>query len=271
MKSIAIILGPSLAPNLLLAVAPAARSGDYAVTERGTDYNAWQEITVENGSNCLHQYVELATGLNYVNSSGQLVPALEQITLLPDGTAAATQGQHQVRFPSDIFTGVIQITTPDNLNLYSRPVGISYDDGSNNVFIATLTNSIGQLVGPNQIVYPDAFAGCKADLVCTYRRSGFECDLLFRQRPPEPAACGLNGARCTLQLVTEFFNTPEPEQVPGISEATLGLQDFTLKFGQLRMAQGKAFAFNGTNSTTAAPQSKCWFTRLGRMLPTGPF
>lgn len=230
-----------------------AQSSGYVVTERGADYKILQKTTVENGTNRVHSYTELATGMNYTNSQGQWIEAQEQITLLPTGGAAATNGRHQVYFPADIYNGVLEVVTPDGRHLQSRPLGVSYDDGSNTVFIATLTNAIGQLVGSNQVVYPNAFAGIKADLVMTYRRGGFESDLVFRQQPPAPGDYNLDPDYSTLQLVTEFFNTTDPEQIPAASDEWYGLDDSTLQFGQLNMIQGKAFAMNPTRTNAVPP------------------
>ena len=115
------------------------------------------------------------------------------------------QGQHQVYFPADIYNGVLEVITPDGRHLKSRPLAVSYDDGSNTVFIANLKHSQGWLTSSNQVTYCDAFTDVKADIVCSYRRSGFECDVVFRQKPPTPDAFGLSGTASTLQLVTEFF------------------------------------------------------------------
>ena len=247
-----------------------AQSG-YTVTERGPDYKVLEKTTVENGTNCVHRYVELATGLNYTNAAGQLVESSEQISILPTGGAAATQGRHKVYFPGNIYNGVIEVVTPDGRHLQSRPLGVSYDDGSNSVFIAELKSANGYLTSSNQVTYRDAFTGFKADLVCTYRRGGFECDLVFRQQPPTPGDFGLDDSFATLQLVTEFFNTPDPQQIPAGTDDWFGLQDSTLKFGKLTMTHGKAFAFKGTNSSLSTPNSqpatavyKSWVHAQGR-------
>jgi len=228
-----------------------AQSG-YAVTERGPDYKVLQKTTVENGTNHVHRYTELATGMNYTNASGQLVETQEKVTILSTGGAVANQGRHQVYFPANIYNGVLQVVTPDGRHLQCRPLGVSYDDGSNTVFIATLTNAVGYLTSSNQVTYRNCFAGIKADLVCTYRRGGFECDLVFRAQPPTPDQFGLDADWTTLQLVTEFFNTQDPQQIPATSDEWFGLQDSTLKFGKLTMRQGKAFA---TKSTSSQPLS----------------
>ena len=159
LRGLAFVLAISTTINL------SAQTGDYAVTERGPDYQILQKTSVENGTNRIYRYTELATGLNYTNTSGQLVPAQEQITILPTGGAAATQGRHQVYFPANIYNGVIEVVTPDGKHLKSRPLGISYDDGSNTVFIATLKSAQGYLTSSNQVTYRDAFTDFKADLV----------------------------------------------------------------------------------------------------------
>ena len=223
----------------------------YQVVARGPDWRVLQGSTLINGTNFIHRYVEIATGLCHTNSYGQLVDSSEQITILPTGDAAATRGRHQVFFPSDICNGVLEVVTPDGRHLKSRPLAVSLDDGSNTVFIATLTNSVGWLTASNQVTYKNCFSGIKADLVCNYRRSGFECDLVLRSQPPDASQLGLDPTFSTLQLVTEFFNTADPQEIPAQTDDWFGLQDTTLKFGKLTMKQGRAFAT--TNSQAAGP------------------
>ena len=256
---------------LFLANYVHAQTGEYTVTERGPDFKVLENTTVENGTNRIHRYTELATGLNY-RKNGQWIPTQEQITLLPTGGAAATQGRHQVYFPANIYNGVIEVVTPDGKHLKSRPLGISYDDGSNSVFIATLKSAQGYLTSSNQVTYRDAFTEFKADLVCTYRRGGFESDLVFRQQPPTPGDFGLDESFSTLSLVTEFFNTADPVAVPAGYDEDFALQDSTLKFGQLTMTAGQTFAFRGTNSqlstlnaeSLSIPVYKSWVKTEGR-------
>jgi len=222
------------------------------VTERGANHQVWQWQTFEAGPNGIvsthyHKLTELATGMHYWQN-GQWVPSVPQINVMADGSAAAVQGQHQAYFPADIFQGQIGLTTPDGLQLQSQPVGLSYADGTKTVFIAILTNSIGQLVASNQITYPNAFAGLKADLLYEYKPSGFEQNVVLRQQPPSPDALGLNPATTRLQMVTEFFDSPEPAQ-----DANDGVMaDATLTFGQMKMVQGKAFAIQPNSQLPAA-------------------
>jgi hypothetical protein len=163
----------------------------YAAVNMDGNSRVWERTTYETGTNGEtirkeHRYTELGTGLNYRNSYGQWVESKEEIDVLPQGGAAAVQGQHQAYFPGDIYHGQIEVVTPDGLHLKSRPLCVSYDDGTNTVLIGVLTNSVGVLVSSNQVVYPNAFSGLNADLRYTYKNGGVEQDIVLREQPPAP-------------------------------------------------------------------------------------
>ncbi|MGA3269069.1 MAG: hypothetical protein ABSE16_19915 [Verrucomicrobiota bacterium] len=92
----------------------------WAVTARDGNSATWQRTTYEiswpSGETIAKQqtYKELATGMNYL-SNGQWTPSSETIGILPNGTASATNGQHQAYWPEDIYNGVIQLVTPDGV------------------------------------------------------------------------------------------------------------------------------------------------------------
>ena len=212
-------------------------------------------------------YVELANGL-YYKERGEWKETQETIEVLPSGGGAAIHGQHKVYFPADIYRGLIEIVTPQGQRLRSRPLGISYFDGSNSVLIAELTNSIGQILPTgNQVIWTNAFTDFQADLVATYRRDGFECDLVFRERPPGPEEWGFNPETTRLQLLTEWFETPEPEMEAGRVDRQNGLQDTRVKFGSMQFGEGMAFGVgvrekhadqSGPEGTQEAPVYKSW-------------
>jgi hypothetical protein len=228
----------------------------------------WQRTTYDTGPDGevvtnTHSYTELSTGLNYWKK-GEWVDSKEEINIAPKGGAEAVQGQHQMYFPSVIYSGVLEIVTPDGTRLKSRPIGISYFDGTNSVLIAELTNSVGQIISANQVIYTNAFTDFPADLVVTYRKSGVECDLVFRSQIPEPELFGMDSANpgTRLELLTEFFNTRAPEVTPMMTSPDSGLQDNTLTFGSMRMVQGRVFHV-GTGGKPSGPApgaevSKTW-------------
>lgn len=128
----------------------------YGVTTRDANSQVWERTVYELDPSGQaipkkHSYTEVATGLNY-QKGGQWVASKEWIDILPNGTAAATQGQHQAYFPGDIYQGQIELVTPDGQHLKSRPLGLSYFDGENTVLIAELTNSIGVVAGSNVVI-----------------------------------------------------------------------------------------------------------------------
>ena len=246
----------------------------YTVVSRDANSAIWERTTYELSPSGqvvprTHRYTELATGLNFW-SNGQWTPSREEIDLLPDGMAAATNGQHQVYFPSDLAQGVIALTTPDGLKLQSQPIALSYDDGSNTVLIAELTNSTGEILpSGNQLIYPNAFTGIAADLLYTYTKAGFEQDIILREQPPDPATFGLNPQTTRLQVLTEFFNPPQPNvTATTVPTAAGNLEDDALTFGTMKMMRGRAFSIgNGTQAHSwiwGTPTYKSWLHMNGR-------
>jgi hypothetical protein len=192
-----------------------------------------------------HRYTEIASGLNYQDINGAWTPSKEQIVPVLTGGAAAIQGPHTVSFPYDLYIGAIEQTTPEGLHLRSRPICIAYASGTNSELIAELTNSIGQILpAGNAVIYTNCTTDLSCDLVATYRKFGFECDLVIRQKPPPPDVFGFDPDQTEVQLWTEFFDPPEPVQQLGPVTQN-GLQDSTLQFGGTVMGRGSAFSAGG--------------------------
>ena len=253
------------------ANAPLPLATPYQVTARDANSQVWERTTYEKSPSGQivpkkHRYTELATGLNYLQN-GQWVASREEIDILPDGTAAATNGQHQAYFPGDIYQGQIELVTPDGQHLKSRPIGLNYFDGTNSVLIAELTNSIGVIVGNNQVVYPNAFTDFKADLRYTYTKAGFEQDIILREQPPTPESLGLNPDTARLQVLTEFFDPPQPTVTTAIATTAAGnLTDEQLDFGVMQMERGRAFLLGNDANDVQAPVNKQWLLLDGRQI-----
>jgi hypothetical protein len=204
---------------------------------------------------------ELATGMHVRGSDGQWKEASEQISFVAGG-AAVTNTQHQLLFPPDIYTGVIQCTKPDGSIMRSRPLGLSYFDGTNSVLIAELTNSIGQILpSGTQIIYTNCFTDISADLLITSCIGGYECDVVLRSRLPDPdIAFGMDPNRCRVQVLTEFFNTTDPVVKNSLTNAFDGLADAQLNFGAMKMVPGKAFSVGSqpNQNDPGTPVYKSW-------------
>jgi hypothetical protein len=264
--------GQAVPSSIAAATGPTGTLPDtpYAVVDRGANSRVWQRTTYEttpDGKQIprTHQYTELATGLHY-QKKGQWVESKEEIEILPNGTAAAVQGQHQAYFPGNIYQGVIELVTPDGKHLRSRPLGLSYDDGSHTVLIAELKDSVGQLVGPNQVIYPDAFTDFKADLRYTYTKAGFEQDIILREQPLTPESYGLNPTTARLEVLTEFFNPPQPTMTTARlpQQAGIALNDENLDFGAMKMILGRAFLLGSDAHEGGVLVSKSWLKLEGR-------
>jgi hypothetical protein len=241
----------------------------YTVVAQDANDRVWQWETYEPASDGsavphIHQYTELATGLNHL-VNGQWVASSEEINVSPDGSSAeATNGQHQVFFPGNIYNGEIKLVTPDGQTLQSQPIGLNYYDGTNSVLIAVITNATGQILASgNQVTYTNAFDGLDADLLYTYTKAGFEQDIILEQQPPDPASLGLNPQTTRLQVLTEFFNPTQP----GVTVTTVAtdagdLEDDNLNFGVMQMGHGKAFLLG--SASPSVDVNKQWLTLNGR-------
>lgn len=92
-----------------------------AVVSRDANSRIWGWTEYEQGPDGqavskTHSYTELASGLCYrAGGDGPWADSQEQINILPDGSAAATNGQYQVFFPGNIYNGVITLVAPGHL------------------------------------------------------------------------------------------------------------------------------------------------------------
>jgi hypothetical protein len=219
--------------------------------------------------------MELATGLHY-RSGDQWLETRELIEAHPNG-AVAHYGPHKAAFAANLNTyGAIQLVDENERRFTSHILGLAYTDAASgeSVLIASLKDSAGQILPPNQIVYLDAFTEFEADVRYTYRRNGFEQDIILRQAPPSPVTYGLNPATTRLEVLTEFVEAPEAtvttqflrvETEPALRRAMVlpDLTDQTLNFGALAIGKGIAFDFQGV-LTKEVSVGKSWEVLNGR-------
>src|SRR5258708_10650605 len=243
---------PSLTAQVCL---PSATTGSVAV-DAGPHHRTWQSVKA--GSDGLgkqvattNSYVEIATGMNvWSETEGKWVPASDEIELV-NGGAIAARTQHKAIFLPNLNDKEppIDLFLPDGKRLRSQIVGLAYTerDTGRSVFISELKDSVGQVVGRNQVVYPDAFQSTKADVRYTVTQSYFEQDVILREQIPSPAEMGLNPITARLEVWTEFFDRPEPEQSTGVIPRNNGDadRDDALNFGAMRMIVGKKFHLSG--------------------------
>jgi hypothetical protein len=184
-----------------------------------------------------------------------------RIVPLPDGSAAAaTDGPCKAVFPADLYNGALRLTTPDERNLVSRPLGLFYSDGKKTVCIARLREGpIGQLVARgDKVIYTNICTECRVDLVVTYSRWGCESDVVIREQLPDPAQLGFTDPeKVRVQWATEFLDPPEPQKKR--QQASSGLEDESLSFGAVKLGRGKGFSIGEEGARNARmPVAKRW-------------
>jgi hypothetical protein len=251
----------------LFAVAWTSAYGQtYSVVERALNHrvlesaveqrDANNRVTVRKGV-----YTELASGLMY-EENGVLQPSKAEIQLFGDG-AAARKGQTKVTFAPNISSDItIDLEARDGKRLQSRVVGLAFYDratGQSTLF-AEVKPAAGLLLPPNQVVYPNAFAGADADLLYTYTISKFEQFVILNERPAEPEEYGLNSATTQLEVWTEFLEPPAPQKTRRVFGN--GLADEHLDFGAVKIGRGTAFSSGGEASPIIV--GKAWQQIDGR-------
>ena len=270
-----------------MAAPRAAQIPEPTVVERGPNHRVWQRvlpIVLPNGqpSSRIARYTELAVGLHYLKD-GQWLETQEEFELFPDG-AIARQGPHVLVLANNINTaGAVDLLSPDGKRFRSHILGLTYTDltTGRSVMIAAIKDSIGEQIAPNQILYRDAFTDYKADVRYTYTRSGFEQDVIIREKLDSPSVYGLWTQTTRIELFTEFLEAPTPvkerivvrQEADPILRASLlepDLVDELLDFGVLTMGSGHALPLGPPPADPfgedAVPTGKSWETRDGRRL-----
>ena len=236
-------------------------------SEKGPHHRVWQtvtETTLPNGKtkNHTNSFVEVQTGMHYFED-GQWLESSEQIEV-QGGKGVASHGQHKVVFSGKINTAhPIILTSPDGKVFKSRVLGLSLYDAKTkrSTLVAELKESSGVVVG-NQVIYQDAFTDVKADIRYTYMKGGLEQDIILREQlPVSPEDFQMDPATTRLQVLTEFFDPPQPSKRPAQRKGML--IDGKLDFGAMQMGQGKAFSV-GEQDTASVGVDKEWLELEGR-------
>jgi len=211
-----------------------------------------------------NSYVELQTGMAYL-TNGQYVEAQEIIEGFPGG-AVARQGQIQMIFPNDLSAEPVDAQTAAG-QFRSAVVCLSYADYGlqTNVVIAEIQPCQGQIIAPNQVLYPRAFTNeVNASVRYTYRKYGWEQDILIDDPGslPTPESLGLDSGSpsLVLQVVTEFLEAPPPAQTSQtvMTAGGVALQDQELDWGSMRLGHGQALFLGPSTNSNPVPTAKHW-------------
>jgi len=242
----------------------------WRAVKRAAGRTDWQTVTVHSnkvtGRLLIHTnyYVELGSGINVRDDAGQFVPADTSFQIAPTG-AETIRTAHRVSVPGDIWSGQgVKVTRRNGQDLLFQPLGVGYRspvDGTRLV-LYPLTNTVGWLVGSNEVVWSNCFIGIRASIRIRNFAWGMESDLILHEQPIDPSALNLS-AESRLEMFTELVGGDSPSLRPKFihherDPARLATMvephfiDSELQFnGGTRMVMGRAFGTgNRTNKST---------------------
>jgi hypothetical protein len=271
---------PAQSSPAVAGQAAGIEESDYAITQVNPHSRVWR--------NSLGQSVaEIATGMNYWDGQ-QWTPSNPSFVVSPNGTAfVATQIQDPTQLAANLnCAGAVTVTTPDNITLSSTPIAIGLYDAASGLsaIVATLTNTTGVLVDPQDVVYDRALVGggFAASVVYSLPDTGsFHQDVTFVGFDPgfNPTNWGFAETSTNtlqIQIITEFYDPPQPimmerplyiEQNPAVraSMASPDIIDYTLDFGDYVFGPGLAYtAATNAGPTGGTPVAKDFVTSSGR-------
>jgi hypothetical protein len=244
---------------------------EYAVTARGPHERKWVrtvwQLTARGKPQARQEsYVELGTGLCYLNDNGEWVDSQELVEGVAGG-AAARRGQIRVFWANDLATsGAIDMQLPDGQRLRSNPIGIGYFDGTNSVLLATVKSCQGKIAGTNTVIYENAFEGISASVRYTYTLSGMEQDIIIPDGGaslPAPESFGMSAVSARLEVLSEFLDSVTPVNA-GPDGATV--PDTDIDFATLRFVRGRAFTVETGGGGGGIDVSRQWLVIRGRRL-----
>jgi hypothetical protein len=231
----------------------------YEIVSAGPNQNLWQCQSFYPlpdgglGTNTL-SYLELASGLNIKNpTNGGWQPAQATIEAYAGG-AIVRHCQHEIIFANNLNSaGSVDLQTPDGKELKSNLLGLLYVDPTTGqtAQIAQVQDSDGELVGEDEVLYPNAFSGVAADILYKNRLDGMEQNVILKEQLPPPASVGIdsqNSQDVYLEVFTEFL-TPPPARVFEVATNVPGNEaDQAVCWGKMSLGRGKAFSLGTENS-----------------------
>src|ERR1041384_6441479 len=208
-------------PFSLHAGTDQGQTDGYSLANRGPHEAVWQRPILEDtplGKRSPHfqKYVEMQTGLSYFNEqTGQYEESDPSFESEQDGTAVAKKTQHRVTIYPSIITpgGAVEFITPEGQLLRSSIIGLNLFDPASgkSLQIASVRETAAIQTAPNEIVWPDAFDGFKADIRIRNEKDQFHQEVLLKEKfsDDQLASLGFNSS-ARFEVWTHFYSAPAP-------------------------------------------------------------
>ena len=157
------------------------------VIELGPDYRILQTIQQSlndqgESISTTNRHTELGTGMHYW--TGTEWRESHPIFKLVPGAAIADEVQHRFTVAHNINQeGAIVMETPDGKVFRSTPLILAFRniETGESVAIGQIQDSQGELIAPNQVLYPNAMEGVACSLRYTVLNQGIEQELIIQE------------------------------------------------------------------------------------------
>ncbi len=232
---------------------------EFEVLERAMDYrvirSTREEVNARGESYTLtNRYVEVGSSMHYFDGKEWQESKAE--FRIENGMAVADTMPHKVRIAANLNSeGAVTLQTHDGKIFRSNPLIVAFRDiaTGETAPVGRLQDSIGELVAPNQIVFPNAMEGFKCAIRFTISKFGFEQELIVQ----EPLSCEEYGLKDSptvrLELWSAFLESPE---LVNAQRGMAGsMEDVSLDFGTLQIGNGKAFTVEGDSGEAPVAKS----------------
>lgn len=209
-------------------------------------------------------FTNIALGL----LQGSVAPNLNSGIRPVPGGAVADSGLLGFQFAQNAGAApLVSVSAPDGTKLAFRPAFLVLADRrtGQNYLLAEVTNAVGEIASPIEVIYRGAFDTIDADLLYRVDRNGSSVEqfVVLRASPALPPEFAPEDV--SLECWTEWFEgTPTAIESPGIVLRPEGAglpqvqsSDLAAQFGLVKLLpSGKAFSLD--NDTNTAPVGKAW-------------
>lgn len=206
-----------------------------------------------------NSYTKLGSGLCYRQANGQWTDSNPEIVIDSSGKGVGQKAANSAKFGANLNSaGVVELMTPSGKKFRSHVLGVSLHDAKSgkSVQVGQLQDSIGTIVGGEEVIYANAFTGINADVRYRYKRNGMSQDVIFKDALPSPAEFGMDTRTTSVEVWTEFLESPQP-LAQGKAPLENGRENIqTLEFGDIRIGQGRAFLAATEGDLAVRPAAK---------------
>jgi hypothetical protein len=212
------------------------------VLERGRSYNRVESIVQSRDGVTISTNNFLGNGLNRLDdSNGQWVAADPVLQSYPDAIAG-TGGGHRVIIAKDLYSSrSIDFEGSQGTRITAHPLALALfnPETSERFWVATVTNSAAELLGPEEVIFRRAFHGLEGSIVYRYEKGRLSQEVILEEPIGLPAGWP---DRARVEMVTELMDFPAPETRAHPVRGDTSLVDEEIHLGEVVLGPGKAFA-----------------------------